>query len=68
MERTPLPTSRSIISAGWEDGTLEIEFNNGKVYQAFDVPQEVYTALIYSPSPGRYFNAMIEPNYTFTME
>ncbi len=35
---------------------LELGFHNGTVYHYFDVPSEIYRALLASDSKGRYFN------------
>ncbi len=35
---------------------LEIEFNNGAVYQYYDTPYEVVEELVEAPSAGKYFN------------
>ena len=45
--------------------TLEVEFHNGHVYQYFDVPAQVYRALIDSPSHGRFFNHFIRDRFPF---
>jgi len=34
---------------------LEIEFNTGRVYQYFDVPQSEYDGLMAADSHGSYF-------------
>ena len=67
MERTAV-TSSNIASVGYEAETmtLEIEFNNGRVYQYQGVPQEVYEALIQAGSKGSYFNANIKNSYSCT--
>jgi hypothetical protein len=38
---------------------LEVEFNSGKLYQYFDVPEQRYNELLTAESKGRYFNANI---------
>jgi len=49
--------SRSIRSIGYDVGTatLEIEFQNGRVYQYPDFPVDVYEEFISAPSKGIYF-------------
>lgn len=34
--------ARTIKSIGWENGTLEVEYMNGSIYQYFDVSEEDY--------------------------
>ena len=43
------------------EGTLLVEFNNGRVYRYDDVPRGTYTQFITSGSRGRAFRSLIEP-------
>ncbi len=45
--------------------TLEIEFRTGDVYEYFDVPREVFRALLDAASKGRFFHAEIDGVYRF---
>jgi hypothetical protein len=45
---------------------LEIQFNNGAVYQYFGVPQAEYASLMKASSHGKYFHANIQHNYRYT--
>lgn len=60
-------TSTSILSIGYEaeSMTLEIEFQQGNVYQYFDVPEGIYTELMTTESHGSFFNSQIRNNYRF---
>ena len=53
--------SASLASVGYNSAnkTLEIEFNWGGVYQYHDVPEKIYTDLVSSDSPGKYFERYI---------
>ncbi|MET9316655.1 KTSC domain-containing protein [Kribbella sp. NPDC003505] len=62
MRRRPVNSS-SVRSVGWSDGTLELEYVNGYVYQYLDVPQPEYAALMAAPSIGSYVNKHIKPYY-----
>jgi hypothetical protein len=59
MDRTGVRSS-NIVAIGWEadpdsgNGTMEIEFKQGVVYQYAEVPEWVYRGLLYARSPGRY--------------
>ncbi|WP_350274760.1 KTSC domain-containing protein [Kribbella sp. HUAS MG21] len=64
MRRRPVNSS-SVRSVGWSDGTLELEYVNGDIYQYFDVPQPTYAALLAAPSIGAYVNKDIKPYYDF---
>lgn len=67
MDRTPVSSS-NICSIGYDLGssTLEIEFNNGTVYQYAGVPQAEYDALMNAGSHGTYFNANIKNRFSFS--
>lgn len=66
MKRTPVESS-NISSIGYDEGssTLEIEFNNGTVYQYFDVPESVYKGIMEAGSKGQYFAQHIKGYYRF---
>lgn len=65
MERSPV-TSSNISEIGFQDGTLEVLFMNGSVYQYDDVPFEAYSALIDADSVGSHFFKNIRDQYTTT--
>ena len=60
-------TSSNISSVGYDeaDGTLEVEFHDGKIYQYSDVPPPVYRGLLDAPSKGSYFHAHIRTTYSY---
>ncbi len=66
MQRTPVSSS-NLRSVGYDPAsqTLEIEFQNGRIYQYFNVPQSVYDALMAAESHGRYFLAHIRGVYPY---
>lgn len=66
MNRIPVSSS-NVATVGYdsETQTLEIEFNNGGVYQYFDVSQDIYEALISADSVGKYLNANIKGYYRY---
>lgn len=66
MNRIPTGSS-SLVSAGYDAGTLvlELEFQNGHVYQYFDVPQTVYDEFMAAPSKGTFVNTVIKPSYRY---
>lgn len=59
--------STSIASIGYDPDTqtLEVEFNNGNVYQYFDVPQVVYDSFISADSHGKFLNSNIKGIYRY---
>jgi hypothetical protein len=50
---------------GYDEGKkiLEIEFQNGLVYQFSAVPTKVYVDLMHSGEIGRYFSEKVRPKY-----
>lgn len=54
--------SSNIASIGYdaENEILEIEFNQGGIYQYFDVPENVYEELMSASSHGQYFDRNIK--------
>jgi uncharacterized protein len=54
--------SSNIESIGYDpqNQTLEIEFQNGYVYQYFDVPETVYQNLMAAGSHGEYFSDYVK--------
>jgi hypothetical protein len=67
MERTPV-TSSNISSIGYDADSqiLEIEFNNGSVYEYSGVPEGEHAGLMNADSKGTYFNANIKKRYPFS--
>lgn len=66
MERTPVSSS-NLASVGYEPETftLQIEFNNGTIYEYYDVPEETYVNLINAGSVGSFFYANIRNVFSF---
>lgn len=66
MERTPVSSS-NVASIGYNEDsqTLEIEFNDGSVYQYFDVPSSEHDGIMSADSKGKYLNANIKKRYSF---
>ena len=67
MQRQAVSSS-NLSSVGYDPSTktLEIEFNNGGIYQYDNVPQSVFRDLMNASSHGKYFNAYIKGVYTYT--
>ncbi|MCK4951277.1 MAG: KTSC domain-containing protein [Gammaproteobacteria bacterium] len=65
MERSPVESS-NIKSIGYDNDrqTLELEFNNGAVYQYFNVAEDIYQSIASSASIGAYFAKNIKGRYT----
>lgn len=64
VERQPVK-SRILRSVGYDDRIkiLEIEFQNGLVYQYTGVPLKVYADLMHADEIGKYFSEKIRPKF-----
>ncbi len=60
-------SSSNIAQIGYspESSTLEILFHTGSVYQYFNVPASVYSALMNAYSKGTYFAQSIKNSYRY---
>ncbi|CAN5151697.1 hypothetical protein BH11ACT5_BH11ACT5_05520 [soil metagenome] len=58
-------TSEAILSIGYENSTLEIEFVGGDVYRYFLIPEREYRGLILAESMGAYLAKYIRDRYGF---
>jgi hypothetical protein len=61
MKRQTVDSS-NLASVGYDvnSNTLEIEFNNGGVYQYLNVPESVHKGLMNASSHGQYFDRNIK--------
>lgn len=66
MNRVPVQSS-SLKTVGYDATTmtLEIEFNDGNVYQYFDVPAAVHTELMSTASQGKFFSTQIKGAFRY---
>jgi hypothetical protein len=66
MQREPVESSM-LRSAGYdpERSILELEFNNGRIYRYFGVPEEMFAELLAAESKGRYFLAEIDDLFPY---
>ena len=66
MNRTPVNSS-NINSIGYDPSseTLEVQFNDGSVYQYFEVAIYDYDGLLNASSKGKYLNQYIKGTYEF---
>ncbi|WP_409338765.1 KTSC domain-containing protein [Halalkalicoccus ordinarius] len=67
MNRTPVSSS-NLSSVGYDENSriLEIEFNDGSVYQYSNVPISIYNGLMAASSHGKYFHRNIRDAYHYT--
>lgn len=52
MNRRPVRSSH-VSSIGWEDGTMEVEFVSGHIWQYHEVPEGEYRNLMGASSVGK---------------
>lgn len=66
MIRLPVGSS-NISSIGYEEAsqTLEVEFNNGSIYQYYNVGLGLYDQLMQAPSKGQFLNTYIKNAHPF---
>lgn len=67
-KRIPVESSHlTAIAYDAEQKVLEIEFKDGSVYQYAEVPNYIYTGLLYAKSHGQFFHDHIKNGpYPFT--
>ena len=63
--RRSLVSSSAISSVGYDPKAkvLELEFSSGGVYDYYEVPRKVYTALMSAGSKGRFVSEQIRGQY-----
>lgn len=66
MLRKPVDSS-NIHSIGYDEDSkiLEIEFHNGRIYNYYNVPKKIHTAIMAAGSKGSYLNQNIKDKYQY---
>lgn len=66
MKRVPV-TSSNVAEIGYDENRqiLEVLFNNGSLYQYFDVPRRVFDEILQSGSIGQYLNSLVKGVYRY---
>ncbi|PSG97666.1 KTSC domain-containing protein [Thermoplasmatales archaeon SW_10_69_26] len=66
MKRDSVQSS-NIDSVGYDADqmTLEVEFNDGSIYQYFDVPKHVYEGLMRAESHGEFLHQNVKGIYRY---
>ena len=64
MHMIPVSSS-NIASIGYENGTLYVAFNRVGLYAYFDVPENVYHALMSASSHGEYLARYVKGVYPY---
>lgn len=67
MERTPVSSSNiAAVGHNSQSMVLEVEFNNGALYEYYEVSEQVYFDLINAGSVGGFFNSSVKNSYSCT--
>jgi hypothetical protein len=66
MTRHPVSSS-NLRSVGYDPGTLtlEVEFQDGAIYQYLQVPPAIYAGLMCAASKGGYLHDYIKDHYQY---
>lgn len=68
MEHYTAFQSASIVRISYDKSTstLEVEFQNGSIYQYFDVPESVWEAFKLADSKGQFINSTLKGSYRYS--
>ena len=60
--------SSSVRTVGYDESaqTLEVEFQNRRVYQYYGVPKNMHSQFMTAPSKGQFFNVYIKNQYPYS--
>lgn len=66
MERKSVSSS-NISSIGYDISSkiLEVEFNDGSIYEYYRVPEHVYQGIMAASSHGTYLSQNVKGNYQY---
>lgn len=53
----------NLVSVGWQDYVLQVEFKGSRRYQYGGVPKEVHDKLLRSPYPDNLFRQIVMGKY-----
>jgi len=59
-------SSSNISAIGYEGSTLRVRFNNGSLYDYYNVPASVYDGLMSAPSKGSYLASRVKGVYRYS--
>jgi len=59
-------SSSNVSSIGYENGTLEVKFLNGRIYQYHGVSESIYKTLLSGVSVGSYLAKYVYGKYSET--
>ncbi|MCC7206843.1 MAG: KTSC domain-containing protein [Anaerolineae bacterium] len=59
------PVESTVIEAIGYSRVLEIHFESGRIYQYYDVPDDIFDAMLNAPSKGKFFNQNIRGKFRY---
>ncbi len=67
MQRDSVSSS-NIVSVGYDAAsmTLEVEFQNGSVYQYYNISQNLYDEFMAAPSKGQFLAYQIKNSFPYS--
>ena len=67
MDRSPV-ASTNVSSVGYDANTqtLEVEFQSGRVYQYYGVPDNAHEQMMQASSKGQFLNYYIKNSYPYS--
>jgi hypothetical protein len=67
MTLTPVPSScLKAVGYDYETETLYVQFTNGKIYEYYNVPKNVYDEMMTALSRGNYLATRIAKAYNYS--
>lgn len=63
MERQEVEST--VIGTVGYSRVLEIQFESGRIYQYYDVPQDIFEGMLNAESKGKYFNANVRGKFRY---
>jgi hypothetical protein len=61
-------TALAAVAYDASEQILNIEFRGRTIYRYYEVPAEIYEALLSAPSKGQYFNRAIRGRFHYAPE
>ena len=58
-------TSDEIIYMGYDRGTMQLQFNDGSLYEYYNVPEDVYYRLWHAQHKRQFLHEFIKGHYSY---
>lgn len=63
--RMVVSTNIAEVAYDSQDGILEVSFNNGRIYEYYRVPAQIFDGLVIAASPGTFFNDFVKDRFSY---